>query len=63
MVLNKRKITTLTLDKVAWLVGTNRETVLRWTDAGILKPYSISGNSEKVFKRKDVAKLLVKLGV
>ena len=62
MLPGKRKIKTLEIDKVAWLLGTDNMTVQKWADAGILKSYPTNHRTKKIFRRKDVAVLLAKLG-
>lgn len=62
MLNRKRKIKTLTTDKVAWLLGTDSTTVLRWLGAGIIKSCRTTPCGEKLFRRGEVVSLLVKLG-
>ncbi len=62
MLASKREITTLKIDKVSWLLGTDNMTVQKLADAGILKSYPTNHGTEKIYRRKDVAVLLAKLG-
>jgi excisionase family DNA binding protein len=58
---SEQKIKMLSTSDVAWLLDTQRNTIKRWADAGIIKAYRNGGRDER-FKREDVAYLLAKLG-
>ncbi len=62
MLLRERKIKTLSTDKVAWLLGTDSQTVLRWVGAGIIKSCRTTQDGDRLFRRGDVVSLLTKLG-
>ena len=60
---SEQKITRLTTGEVAWLLGTDSNTVQQWQHAGIIKSYRAGGREDRRFRRNDVAQLLCKLGV
>ncbi|MFC1932392.1 helix-turn-helix domain-containing protein [Chloroflexota bacterium] len=62
MLQRERKIKTLNTDKVAWLLGTDSKTVLRWASAGIIKSCRTTCQGDRLFRRGDVVDLLTKLG-
>ena len=62
MLHRERKIKTLNTDKVAWLLGTDSKTVLRWVGAGIIKSCRTTRCGDRLFRRGDVVSLLAKLG-
>jgi len=58
----KHGIKTLTISQVAWLLGTDDETVLRWADSGIIKAWRNTCRGERRFLRGEIASLLASLG-
>lgn len=61
MLLQKFRVTTLSIDDVAWLLGTDVATIQRWVNSGILKCQT-AAHGEKLFLREEVASLLANLG-
>ena len=62
MVGREQTIRMLRTSDVAWLLSTDKKTVCRWADAGIIRAYHTSNRGNQRFKRDDVARLLAKLG-
>ena len=59
---NQRQIITLTSNEVAWLFGTDVETVEEWVGYRILTPCGIAPNGSKIFWREHIAGLLAMHG-
>ena len=55
-------IKTLTTGQVAWLLGTDDKTVLRWADSGIIKAWRTTCRGDRRFQRGEIASLLTRLG-
>ena len=62
MMRNRMKIKTLSIEDVAWLLGTDVSTVKPWASSGIIKSCRTSSRGEQMFRREDVANLLASLG-
>ncbi len=62
MLHTERRIAMLTIDDVAWLLGTDIKTVQRWANSGIIKACRATGCSKPIFRRDDVAHLLAMIG-
>ena len=56
------RIQFLRTSDVAWLLDTQNNTIDCWTEAGILNAHHLDHRGERIFKREDVADLLVRLG-
>jgi excisionase family DNA binding protein len=50
----------LTVREVARLLHIHSNTVRRWSDRGIIMSYRISRRGDRRFKRRDIARFLVK---
>jgi len=61
MLLQKFRVKTLSIDDVAWLLGTDVATIQRWVKSGILKCQT-ADHGEQLFCREEVASLLANLG-
>ena len=62
MMRNRMRIKTLTINDVAWLLGTDVSTVQLWASSGIIKSFRTTNRGEQLFRRGDVANLLASLG-
>ena len=58
MVANSQFIPTLTIRQVARLLDMHSNTVTRWSDRGIIKPYCINSGGDQRFRLEDIARFL-----
>ena len=62
MAYHEQIITMLSISDVAWLFGIHSNTVRRWADRGIIRACRSNSRGDRRFRRRDVARLLAKLG-
>lgn len=61
MIIQLMPAAVLTVAEVAQLLHIHENTVRRWSDRGIIKPYKISARGDRRFKKEEVEALITRL--
>ncbi len=62
MLRREYEIAVLDTEEVAWLLGTDSEIVGKLVNVGMLKLYRTTHHGNRLFRRREVARLLERLG-